>query len=77
LQTAAIKFMFGWQTEQGEQEQTAYLCFRPYLLEMLIELYPDFELILFTKGTAEYAQAVNRAIHTFYFKSKYAKQDFF
>lgn len=32
-----------------------YLCFRPYILEMLIELYPDFELVLFTVGTLDYA----------------------
>jgi hypothetical protein len=33
----------------------AYLSFRPYLHEMLDELSKDFELILYTCGTASYA----------------------
>mmetsp|Transcript_28811 Transcript_28811/g.27737 ORF Transcript_28811/g.27737 Transcript_28811/m.27737 type:complete len:84 (+) Transcript_28811:137-388(+) len=33
----------------------AYLSFRPYLHEMLEELSKDFELILYTCGTASYA----------------------
>lgn len=44
---------------------------------MLTELYPDFELILFTKGTAEYALAINKAIHNYYAKSKLVRPDFF
>jgi len=38
-----------------EDQMIVYLGFRPYILEMLIELYPDFELILFTVGTFDYA----------------------
>lgn len=33
----------------------AYLSFRPYLHDMLDELSKDFELILYTCGTASYA----------------------
>ena len=33
----------------------AFLSFRPYLYEMLDELSKDFELILYTCGTASYA----------------------
>jgi CTD small phosphatase-like protein 2 len=33
----------------------AYLSFRPFLYEMLDELSKDFELILYTCGTASYA----------------------
>jgi hypothetical protein len=44
---------------------------------MLIELYPDFELILFTKGSQEYAQAFTKALHNYYYKSKYARAEFF
>lgn len=43
---------------------------------MLIELYPHFELILFTKGSFEYAWAFNKALHKYYMKSKYARADF-
>jgi len=39
----------------GSLKEHVYLQFRPYLLEMLIELYPDFELVLFTKATSDYA----------------------
>jgi len=44
---------------------------------MLIELYPDFELILFTKGTHDYAHAVSKVINNFYWRSKLARPDFF
>jgi hypothetical protein len=44
---------------------------------MLIELYPHFELILFTVGTQEYAHAFSKALHSFYWKSKFAQQGFF
>ena len=33
----------------------AYLSYRPYLFEMLNKLYNEFELILYTCGTASYA----------------------
>jgi TFIIF-interacting CTD phosphatase-like protein len=49
----------------------AYLSFRPYLIEMLMELEPDFELILYTCGTKEYARAFNDAVHKLFF-NKYA-----
>ena len=49
----------------------AYLSFRPYLIEMLIELYDDFELILYTCGTSEYAKEFSKAVHELFFE-KYA-----
>lgn len=33
---------------------------------MLDELYPDFELILYTCGTKSYAAAFSEAVHKFY-----------
>ncbi|TNV85823.1 hypothetical protein FGO68_gene8216 [Halteria grandinella] len=75
--TTTIKFSGGWRSASGEPDQMAYLIFRPYLLEMLIELYQDFEIILFTKGTLEYAQAFSKAVHNYYFRSKLARPDFF
>lgn len=54
----------------------AYLSFRPYLIEMLIELYEDFELILYTCGTSEYAKAFSKAVHDFFFE-KYANHYFY
>lgn len=75
--TTTIKFSGGWRSASGEPDQMAYLIFRPYLLEMLIELYQDFEIILFTKGTLEYAQAFSKAVHNYYFKSKLSRPDFF
>ena len=56
---------------------TAYLCFRPYLLEMLIELYPYFEIVLFTVGKMEYAHAFCKAVNNMYWKSKYQNPNFF
>ena len=57
---------------KGNQEQLeVYLCFRPYILEMLIELYPDFELVLFTVGSMEYAHAFCKALYQLYWKSKF------
>lgn len=62
LHTATIRLCK--QHPNGQEEQIpVFLCFRPFLLEMLIELYPDFELILFTVGTLDYAQAFSRALH--------------
>ena len=55
----------------NEGATTAYMCFRPYLLEMLIELYPYFEIVLFTAGNMEYAQAFCKAVNSMYWKSKY------
>jgi hypothetical protein len=75
--TTTIKFGGGWRSASGEPDQVAYLIFRPFLLEMLIELYQDFEIVLFTKGTMEYAQAFSKAVHNFYFRSKLARPDFF
>jgi hypothetical protein len=46
----------------------AYLSFRPYLLEMLEELYNEFELILYTCGTSKYAAAFSEAVHKAYFE---------
>eukprot|EP00347_Sterkiella_histriomuscorum_P006657 403351931 len=46
--------------------QKAYLSFRPYVFDMLDELYPDFELILYTCGTQSYAKAFSEAVHKFY-----------
>ncbi|CDW88199.1 nli interacting factor-like phosphatase family protein [Stylonychia lemnae] len=40
----------------------AYLSFRPYLHDMLDELSKDFELILYTCGTASYAQVFAEAV---------------
>ena len=51
----------------------AYLSFRPYLIEMLMDLEPDFELILYTCGTQEYARAFSKAVHKF-FATKYSKK---
>ncbi len=54
MQTTAIRLCK--TLHNGQEDQTSvYLCFRPYILEMLIELYPDFELILFTVGSLDYA----------------------
>lgn len=52
--------------------QKAYLSFRPFLFEMLNELYDDFELILYTIGTQSYAKAFSEAVHKFYM-DKYPK----
>jgi hypothetical protein len=46
--------------------QKAYLSFRPYVFDMLDELYPDFELILYTCGTQSYAKAFSEAVLKFY-----------
>eukprot|EP00347_Sterkiella_histriomuscorum_P003489 403364102 len=40
----------------------AYLNFRPYLFDMLDELSKDFELILYTCGTASYAQVFAESV---------------
>ena len=40
----------------------AFLSFRPYLHEMLDELSKDFELILYTCGTASYAACFAEAV---------------
>lgn len=40
----------------------AFLSFRPYLHEMLDELSKDFELILYTCGTAAYAACFAEAV---------------
>ena len=76
LQTTTIRLCKTLQNGQEEQ-MPVYLCFRPYILEMLIELYPDFELVLFTVGSLDYAQAFSKALHQYYWKSKFAKEDFF
>ena len=49
----------------------AYLSFRPYLIEMLMELEADFELILYTCGTSHYAAAFSEAVHKL-FLEKYS-----
>lgn len=46
--------------------QKAYLSFRPFVFEMLDELYQHFELILYTCGTAAYAAAFSEAVHKTY-----------
>ncbi len=56
---------------------TIYLCFRPYLLEMLIELYPHYEIILFSVGSMEYAHSFCMAVYNLYWKSKLASPNFF
>ncbi len=61
----------------SEGAMTVYLCFRPYLLEMLIELYPYFEIVVFTVGSIEYAKAFCKAVHNMYWKSKYQNPNFF
>jgi hypothetical protein len=78
LNTATIILSRSTPSQSGQPDTIpVFLCFRPYLLEMLIELYPDFELILFTVGSLEYAHAFNKALNSFYWKSKLARQDFF
>jgi hypothetical protein len=55
----------------------AYLSYRPYLLEMLEELYTDFELILYTCGTSQYAAAFSESVHKSYLEKNPSKpQDF-
>ena len=44
------------------QRQKAYLSFRPYLFDMLEELSDSFEIILYTCGTASYAQCFADAV---------------
>ncbi|CDW90362.1 nli interacting factor-like phosphatase family protein [Stylonychia lemnae] len=46
--------------------QKAYLSFRPYVFEMLEDLFPDFELILYTCGTQSYAAAFSECVHKWY-----------
>ena len=48
---------------RGPTRTKAYLSFRPFLVEMLMELEADFEMILYTCGTREYAREVNKAVH--------------
>jgi len=48
-------------TKFGAQAK-AYLSFRPYLHEMLETLSKDFELILYTCGTASYAACFTQAV---------------
>lgn len=48
--------------------QKAYLSFRPNLFEMLNVLHEEFELILYTCGTKQYASAFNEAVHKAYNK---------
>lgn len=38
------------------------------MLDMMQELYDDFELILYTCGTKSYAQAFSEAVHKAYFE---------
>jgi TFIIF-interacting CTD phosphatase-like protein len=40
----------------------AFLSYRPYLFEMLDELSSDFEIILYTCGTASYASSFAEAV---------------
>jgi TFIIF-interacting CTD phosphatase-like protein len=49
----------------------AYLSFRPNLIQMLEELSQDFEIILYTCGTAAYAQAFSESVE------KRAKKQYF
>lgn len=43
----------------------AYVKFRPYLFEMLDQLNPHFELILYTSGERFYANAVMNCIESY------------
>ncbi|TNV83688.1 hypothetical protein FGO68_gene5131 [Halteria grandinella] len=51
-----------WVNLHGGHQQRLFLSFRPYLQEMLRKLKPNFELILFTAGTEEYANTVQRTL---------------
>ena len=69
--------MKGKKSMTSEGAMAVYLCFRPYLLEMLIELYPYFEIVVFTVGSIEYAKAFCKVVHNMYWKSKYQNPNFF
>lgn len=43
----------------------AYVKFRPYLFDMLDQLNPHFELILYTSGERFYANAVMNCIESY------------
>lgn len=47
----------------GQQTFKLYLSFRTYLIQMLTELKPDFEIILFSsKNSQKYVERIGEAI---------------